>query len=214
MSTETTVGAEEVQVDARGLACPLPVVKTKQALDKLAMGKVITVVDNPIARDNVAKLAQSMDLPVEVVAEGTDFIMSIIKGGGVTVADPEPKAEALVAPESVGDNVVVLILADTIGRPEEELGEALMKSFLYALTECSPLPRTVVLMNSSVRLACTGSDMLSSLRTLLHLGAEILACGTCLDYLGLNDKLEVGTVSNMFSIVENLLAADKVITIA
>ncbi|NMA55598.1 MAG: sulfurtransferase-like selenium metabolism protein YedF [Firmicutes bacterium] len=214
MGKGTTFGTEEVRVDARGLACPLPVVKTKRAIEKLAAGKVITIVDNPIARDNVIKLAQSLDLPVNVVAEGTDFIMSILKGGGVTVTEPEIKDKAATLPEPSGDRVAVLVLGDKIGRPEEELGEALMKSFFYALTECSPLPGTVILMNGAVRLACAGSDVVGSLRTLLHLGVEILACGTCLDYLNLKDELEVGDISNMFSIVEKLLAADKVISIA
>ena len=127
-----------------GPGLPLPVVKTKQALDKLAAGKVFTIVDSPVARDNVIKLAQSLSLPVDVVAEGTDFILSIIKGGGVAVAEPETEAEAAILPEPAGDKIVVLVLADKIGRPEAELGEALTKSF-YALTECSPLPRTVIL---------------------------------------------------------------------
>ncbi|MGI6597048.1 MAG: sulfurtransferase-like selenium metabolism protein YedF [bacterium] len=214
MEKGATFVEAELQVDARGLACPLPVVKTKQALDKLAAGKVFTIVDSPVARDNVIKLAQSLSLPVDVVAEGTDFILSIIKGGGVAVAEPETEAEAAILPEPAGDKIVVLVLADKIGRPEAELGEALTKSFFYALTECSPLPRTVIFMNGAVRLTCTGSDVLGSLRTLAHQGVELLSCGTCLDYLQLNDKLEVGSVSNMFSIIEKLMAADKVITIA
>jgi len=144
MEKGATFVEAELQVDARGLACPLPVVKTKQALDKLAAGKVFTIVDSPVARDNVIKLAQSLSLPVDVVAEGTDFILSIIKGGGVAVAEPETEAEAAILPEPAGDKIVVLVLADKIGRPEAELGEALTKSFFYALTECSPLPRTVI----------------------------------------------------------------------
>ena len=194
MEKGATFVEAELQVDARGLACPLPVVKTKQALDKLAAGKVFTIVDSPVARDNVIKLAQSLSLPVDVVAEGTDFILSIIKGGGVAVAEPETEAEAAILPEPAGDKIVVLVLADKIGRPEAELGEALTKSFL-----CFNRVLTATAHGYFYEwrrpLTCTGSDVLGSLRTLAHQGVELLSCGTCLDYLQLNDKLEVGSVS-------------------
>lgn len=204
----------EMRVDARGLACPLPVVKTKKAIEALTAGRVVAIVDNPVARDNVIKLAQSLSLPVDVVAEGTDFILSIFKGGGVAVAEPETSMEAAVLPERSGKNTVVLVMGDKMGHPEEELGEVLTKSFFYALTECSPIPRTIIFLNGGVRLTCAESEVLPSLRTLQHQGVEILSCGTCLDYLELKDKLEVGSISNMFSIIEKLMAADKVITIA
>lgn len=203
----------ELRVDARGLACPLPVVKTKKAIENIDSGKVVAIVDNTVARDNIMKLAQGLSLPVDVVADGTDFILSIMKGGGVAVAEPETGSEAAVLPERSGKNVVILFQADTIGRPEQELGDVLAKSFLYALTECTPTPRTLIFLNGGVRLTCTGSEALPSLKTLELQGVEILSCGTCLDYLELKGELEVGTVSNMFSIIEKLMAADKVITV-
>ncbi|HHV06976.1 MAG TPA: sulfurtransferase-like selenium metabolism protein YedF [Firmicutes bacterium] len=203
----------ELRVDARGLACPLPVVKTKKAIENIDSGKVVAIVDNTVARDNIMKLAQGLSLPVDVVADGTDFILSIMKGGGVAVAEPETGSEAAVLPERSGKNVVILFQADTIGRPEQELGDVLAKSFLYALTECTPTPRTLIFLNGGVRLTCTGSEALPSLKTLEVQGVEILSCGTCLDYLELKGELEVGTVSNMFSIIEKLMAADKVITV-
>jgi selenium metabolism protein YedF len=204
----------ETRVDVRGLACPLPVVKTKKAIESLTAGKVVAVADSPVARDNIVKLAQSLNLSVDVATDGTDFILSIIKEGGVALAEPEEQTEATVLPERSGDNVVVLVLSDKIGHPAMELGEALTKSFFYALTECSPIPRSIIFMNGGVELACSGSDILASLKTLVHQGVQILSCGTCLDYFGLKDKLMVGQVSNMFSIIEQLMAADKVITIA
>lgn len=109
----------ELRVDARGLACPLPVVKTKKAIENIDSGKVVAIVDNTVARDNIMKLAQGLSLPVDVVADGTDFILSIMKGGGVAVAEPETGSEAAVLPERSGKNVVILFQADTIGRPEQ-----------------------------------------------------------------------------------------------
>ena len=42
-------------------------------------------------------------------------------------------------------------------------------------------------------------------------GVEILTCGTCLNFYGLTDKLAVGGVTNMYTIVEKLASAGKVI---
>jgi sulfur relay (sulfurtransferase) complex TusBCD TusD component (DsrE family) len=42
-------------------------------------------------------------------------------------------------------------------------------------------------------------------------GVEIITCGTCLNYYGLTEKLSVGSVTNMYVIVEKLTQAGKVI---
>ena len=42
----------ELIVDARGLSCPEPVLRTKKALDKIS-GKITILVDNPTAYGNV-----------------------------------------------------------------------------------------------------------------------------------------------------------------
>lgn len=214
MSLKTNVNNKIVTVDARGLVCPMPVVKAKKALESLIAGQVVITVDNQIARDNVEKFAKNLNLPVNIVSEEGNFILSIIKEGGIALAAPEAQTQVATLPERSGDNTAVLVLSDKIGGPSAELGEALSKSFFYALTECSSIPRTIILMNGAVNFACSGSDVLASLRTLAHQGVEIMACGTCLDYLQLEEDLEVGQVSNMFSIIEKLLAADKVITIS
>ena len=42
-------------------------------------------------------------------------------------------------------------------------------------------------------------------------GVEILTCGTCLNFYGLQDKLAVGSVTNMYTIMEKQAAATKII---
>ena len=46
-------------VDARGKACPQPVIETKNAIREQGT-PVITMVDNDIARQNVAKMARQL----------------------------------------------------------------------------------------------------------------------------------------------------------
>ena len=55
------------------------------------------------------------------------------------------------------------------------------------------------------------SDSLEDLKSLEAQGVEIMTCGTCLDYYGLKDKLAVGTVTNMYSIVETMANAGRIV---
>jgi selenium metabolism protein YedF len=107
----------------------------------------------------------------------------------------------------------VFITTQRIGRDNAELGEVLMKNFLYSLARNPEPPKAVVLMNEGVRLACHGSASVDDLRLLVEAGVAVKACGTCLDFLGLSDELAVGDVGTMPASVEALLA-DDVLTIA
>jgi len=107
-----------------------------------------------------------------------------------------------------------VILSDKIGRGADELGEVLMKNFLYTLARSEPRPSAVVLMNEAVRLACTGSESLDDLALLEENGVVVTACGTCLDYLKLGDRLAVGAVGTMPASVAGMLGPDDVVTVA
>jgi selenium metabolism protein YedF len=106
---------------------------------------------------------------------------------------------------------VVFIESDSIGRGSEELGKVLMRSFLHTLAEAEFKPAKLIMVNSGVKLACEGSEVLEDLHQLSRQGAEILSCGTCLDYFGLKTKLQVGRISNMYEILSSLAQAGKVL---
>jgi len=106
----------------------------------------------------------------------------------------------------------VFITSDHVGHGSDELGGVLMKSFLYTLARNAEAPLAVMLMNGGVRLACEGSASLDDLALLAEKGVPIKACGTCLDYLGLKDRLAVGEVGTMPDSVAALIA-DDVLTI-
>ncbi|MGI9861039.1 sulfurtransferase-like selenium metabolism protein YedF [Moorella naiadis] len=189
-------------VDARGQACPQPVILTKKAMEALEPeAEVVTIVDNEVARDNVLKLARSLECETEVREQGSDYYIHIRKE-----AMPTTRL-------TVGTGQVLLVSAATLGRGSEELGSILMRSFFYSLGETEVLPRRALFINSGVQLCCQSSPVLDSLLALEQKGMEILACGTCLDYFHLKDKLCVGSITNMYSIIEHLMAAEKVITL-
>jgi selenium metabolism protein YedF len=188
-------------VDARGLACPQPLLSTKRALEEIGEGLLITIVDNEIARDNVMKFVQSRGLRAEVEQKGSDYYIYIHRSEGT---------ELRKAISSMSEEVVV-ISSVVLGRGDEDLGRLLMQSFLGTLAQAESLPRKILLINSGVKLACEGSPVLDSLMAIEKRGVEIAACGTCLDYYGLRERLCVGSVTNMYSIVSALAEAEKVI---
>ena len=192
-----------VNVDARGLACPQPVIATKRALDSIDSGTVTTIVDNAVAKENVTKFARASNCAVSVSESGGHYTLTITKGEG---GSPAPPAAAKTG------SLVFLITRDTLGHGSEELGAVLMKSFFFTMTELEPLPRAVLFLNSGVRLTVKGSPVLEHIRNLEGRGVEIISCGTCLDYFGLKDELAAGTIGNMYTIME-LLTADKAITL-
>lgn len=193
-------------VDARGMACPAPVVKTRDAL-KGGAKDIDVLVDNPTARDNVCRFAASQGCTVDVTEEGDIFRIAVSK----TTEAPSDRQEPVAA--DGGTRSVVVLSEDSMGRGDRELGEILVKAFLNTLAENEPPPWRIVLFNSGVKLAVEGADTAQALSNLERLGVEILVCGTCLDFFGMKEKLAVGTVSNMYDILTTMLSATNSVSV-
>ena len=187
------------EVDARGLACPQPVILTKHALGKEK--DLVILVDNPTSRDNVKRFAESQGCLVTVEQAGSDY--------KICITSSQEKADV----PSVKIGTVFYITADSIGRGSEELGKILIPGFFEALTQEDRKPDKIIFTNSGVNLVCTGSPVLESLKVLAGKGGEVLACGTCLDYYNLKEKVQVGRVTNAYEILSSLMAAENVITV-
>lgn len=194
-----------INVDARGLACPQPVIATKKALESITDGIVTVIVDNAAAKENVTKFAAANNCGSSVEEQGGHYYLTITKGAGEISDRP-------VSP-AAGNSLVYLITQETLGHGSSELGTVLIKSFFYTLREKEPLPKTVMFLNSGVKLAVENSPVLEHLQALAGSGVQVLSCGTCLDYYGLKEKLAVGAVTNMYAIVDELSGADRAITL-
>lgn len=190
-------------VDCRGLACPQPVIQTKQALEETE--RVTVIVDNPAARDNVTRFGESQGGTVAIEEKKDGIYITVEKSR--EGKEPE-KTPATQAP----GRVVIVIPSDQMGRGEEELGQILIRSFLHTLTEIGERLDTMIFFNTGVKLTVDGSAVLEDLRTLEGNGVEILVCGTCLGYFGLKDKIAVGQISNMYTIAETMLSAGRFVT--
>ena len=197
-----------LKVDARGDACPLPVVKAKKALSELkGAGQVEVLVDNEIAVQNLTKMAQQKNYQysAEKLADREYRVLFTV---GEAAA---PTEEAPVCAPDARTDTVVAISAAVMGDGSEELGKTLLKAFVFALTQQDRLPKTVLFYNGGASLSCEGSPMLEDLKALEAQGVEILTCGTCLNFYGLTEKLAVGSVTNMYTIVEKLTQAGNVV---
>lgn len=197
----------EIRIDARGLACPKPVIETKKALESVKEGNIITVVDNVVARDNVSKLAKSLKLSYTVTESGELFEVSIFKGGYEGAPEELPESKPDLA------NTVILIGSEFMGKGDDGLGEILMKGYLYALSEYTPYPKAILLVNSGIKLSTVNTATIESLKKLEQGGTEIWSCGTCLDYYKLKEMLAVGGITNMYTIVEYMNEAGNTITL-
>ncbi len=189
-------------VDARDLACPQPVVLTKKALED--HDEVVVVVNDEVARGNVKKLAQALGCTVTEEERGPDTVMTLEKGPSCKLADEVVQGAG---------PVVVVISADTMGAGDDTLGRLLMKSFIHTLVDVRPRPDTVIFFNTGVKLAAEGSEVLDDLRALDQEGVRIRACGTCLNYFEIKDRLAVGEVSNMYDIAASMLGAARVVRV-
>ena len=197
-----------ITVDAMGDNCPIPVIKTKKAMDALTGPETIEVlVDNEIAVQNVTKMATSAGGKVTSEQKAEKEYVVTIEMEGAPAADG---AEAVCAPDA-RDNTVVVVSSDRMGSGNDELGKVLIKGFIFAVTQLDKLPKTMLFYNGGATLTTEGSDSLEDLKSLEAQGVEIMTCGTCLDYYGLKDKLAVGSVTNMYSIVETQAKATKII---
>lgn len=199
-----------ITVNAIGDTCPIPVIKAKQALAQMTEpGSLEVLVDNEVAVQNLTRMGASQGYAVqsEKAGDGSFKVRILVN----VLPQPEESAPApACVPDARGDLVVAVDSAH-MGRGSEELGATLMKGFLFAVGQLPQLPSTVLFYNGGASLSCEGSAALESLKSLEAQGVKILTCGTCLDYYGLTSKLAVGEVTNMYTIVETLAGAGKVI---
>ncbi len=190
-------------VDARGLSCPQPVVLTKKALDSTDISEVLTIVDNLTALENVSRMVKTLNLESMIDEKEGQYYINIYKDEELQGRDEK---------ETLEGNTVIMIGSNVLGRGDDKLGSVLMKSFLYTLTQMEGEIKCVIFMNSGVLLTTAGSELIEHLQVLSGQGAEIISCGTCLDFYNVKNKLAIGEVSNMYTITEKLLHANKVIT--
>jgi len=208
-------------IDCSGQACPRPVINAKKAVDEFTEDGRLTVrVDNETAVANVTKMGRSMGFEVtdkKISDHEFEVYYEVKVASRDERSDEAQKAQQEIANScavSSGKpkkNVTVVLSSRYMGTGDEKLGTALMKGYIFALTNLDPLPDTVLAYNGGAYLTTEGSESLEDLRQLEGAGVTVKTCGTCLDFYGLKEKLAVGSVTNMYDIVETMAQSDLVI---
>ncbi len=196
------------KIDARGLLCPQPVLKTKEVVESSAPAAVEVVVDNRAARENVCRFLGSCGYGVTVAEEGKLFRITGSTDG------VQPAVERTPVPSSAETKTLVLVMSDTFGSGSDELGRKLMVNYLKTLREMEPNLWQLIFVNGGVRLSCEDSPVFSDISDYERAGITVLSCGTCVEFFGLEDRKRVGGLTNMLDIVMATENADKVISLS
>lgn len=217
------------EVNAIGDICPIPLVKAKEAIKELnGAGTVEVLVDNEIAVQNLTKMAQQKDYGcVSQKVKEQEYKVTLTIGEtqstsgenstGNSVEDKDNEnqnqneSESMIMCTPAKKNTLVVISSNTMGEGDPELGKTLIKGFIYALAQQDELPDQMLFYNGGAYLTCEGSPSLEDLKSLEEQGVEIRTCGTCLNFYGLTEKLQVGEVTNMYDIVERMSKADRIL---
>lgn len=185
-------------VNAMGKLCPKPVIMTKAEIEKGAT-ELEVLVDNDIAVSNVTRLLEGKGFSVELSRNGNERKLTAKKTGKCEVTASAPREKLLA----------VLVAHDVLGGNDKELGEVLMKAFLGCISKLSHRPAVMAFMNEGVKLVLKDSSACDYIKELENSGTKILVCGTCTTHFDITDRVAVGTISNMFEIMEMITGADN-----
>lgn len=196
---------ENKRLDCTNLDCPMPVIKAKQFLEENENIILDVIVDNNVAVQNLEKLAKSLSLKSKSSKDGNNFVVSIEKKE--TIQNDENKM--IVTQE----NQTILIRTNILGYGNDDLGATLMKGFIFTLTQSKPFPKKVMFLNSGVKLTSENEETIKNLKVLEENGVEIVSCGACLDFYNLKESVKVGSIGNMYDIVDSLNKSTNKLTI-
>lgn len=110
-------------------------------------------------------------------------------------------------------NAVILVTNNGMGKSDEALQLTLFGKYIELLLQNGELPAAICFYTDGVKLVCEGSSVIEKLRELESKNVRLIVCSTCLNYLGLQDKVQAGIVGGMGDILEAQIRAEKVITL-
>jgi len=199
-------------VDAKGLACPQPVILTKKALD--SCDDVTVLLDNTTALENVKRLASNSGCAVEATEEPSGVFRIHIRkqeDAGIREGTSLECTCPTDTPQSAQGPTVFAIPSNVMGYGNDELGALLMKAFIHTAIDLEHGPDMIILYNTGVKLATSDSGVVDDLKALEAKGVRILVCGTCVNFFELGGKIRAGIVSNMYDIASTLSTAGRIV---
>jgi selenium metabolism protein YedF len=199
-------------LDCTGLNCPEPVLRTKARLEEKVEEAFSVLVDNEASRENVLRFGRSQGCEVSVEeTEQENFLITLIPGDA-TSSKESFQEDDYRCDLPAAANLIYVISSDSMGRGSDELGWALLQTYVTTIGDVSPLPSHILLYNGGVKLATTEGKALEALQALEEKGVVIWICGTCLEFFKVEDDRKVGSITNMYDIMNTMSAAGKVVS--
>ncbi|WFS60889.1 sulfurtransferase-like selenium metabolism protein YedF [Pseudodesulfovibrio thermohalotolerans] len=206
----------DISIDCKGLPCPQPVLRCKETIEKDGPAKLVVVVDNDAARENVSRFLTMQGYAVQTERSGSDHIVTGQRENTAEAGTDSDECAVLAKADPkipVSEKTLVFVPAETMGSGDDELGASLMFNFMVTLKELGDELWRIILVNGGVKLAVPGSRCFEELKKLEESGVSILVCGTCLEFFGLTDQRGVGDVTNMLDVVTSFQLATKTIRV-
>lgn len=193
-------------VDAKGKNCPIPVIMAKTEIDN-GNEEFVVEVDNTTAVQNLEKLAGSQGYTSSVAEADGSFQVHFKTGSG------NVKSEVDEVISNPGNDWSIFVGKDYIGDGSQELGKSLMKMFFFTLSQSADIPKYVLFMNGGVKLPLLDEQVIEHLKVLEDRGVEVLVCGTCVNFYNITEELKVGSISNMYDILQRMQTVSKVVSL-
>ena len=196
-----------MQIDCRNLACPEPVIRTKNALEGLKNGEKLEILVNSIApKENISRFLKNQNVEFGVEQNGTDTKITAVKGESKLELTNFDEFVCEITPKT--KKTVVYLNEEYAG--SGDVGVSLLAKFLGALLQVEK-PEYVICVNNAVKMTTNRAHpSFKPLKDLEAAGVKILSCGSCLEAYKLVSDLSVGEMSNAYEVMQILTTHEQI----
>ena len=196
-----------MQIDCRNLACPEPVIRTKNALDGLRVGEKLEILVNSIApKENISRFLKNQNVEFSVEQNGVETKITAVKGESKLELTNFDEFVCEITPKT--KKTVVYLNEEYAG--SGDVGVSLLAKFLGALLQVE-IPEYVICVNNAVKITTNRAHpSFKPLKDLEAAGVKILSCGSCLEAYKLVSDLSVGEMSNAYEVMQILTTHEQI----
>ncbi len=196
-----------MQIDCRNLACPEPVIRTKNALDGLKVGEKLEILVNSIApKENISRFLKNQNVEFSVLQNGAETKITAVKGESKLELTNFDEFVCEITPKT--KKTVVYLNEEYAG--SGDVGVSLLAKFLGALLQVEK-PEYVICVNNAVKITTNRAHpSFKPLKDLEAAGVKILSCGSCLEAYKLVSDLSVGEMSNAYEVMQILTTHEQI----
>lgn len=196
-----------MQIDCRNLACPEPVIRTKNALESLKVGEKLEILVNSIApKENISRFLKNQNVEFSVLQNGAETKITAVKGESKLELTNFDEFVCEITPKT--KKTVVYLNEEYAG--SGDVGVSLLAKFLGALLQVEK-PEYVICVNNAVKMTTNRAHpSFKPLKDLEAAGVKILSCGSCLEAYKLVSDLSVGEMSNAYEVMQILTTHEQI----